>query len=58
VNIDIPHMIVTFLLLLIVTWGVARTAKYREATKGKRILMMAIPIFVVLLILNLVWPIQ
>ena len=55
-NIDLVHMIVTILLVLAVAWGVGRTGAYRDAPRGKRFLLMAVPIFIVLLIFNLIWP--
>ena len=54
-NIDLPHMIMTILLILLVSWGVNRTDSYRNATRGKRFLLMAIPLFIVLLMHNLAW---
>lgn len=55
-NINLPHMTVTALLALAVAWGVEQTAAYRDGWRGKRSLLMAVPIFIVLLIFNLIWP--
>ncbi len=55
-NIDWPHMIVTIILILTVTLGLGRLAIYKEASKGKRFLLMAFSIFIVVFVFNLIWP--
>lgn len=55
-NIDWPHMIVTIILILAVSFGLGRLAIYKEASKGKRFLLMAVSIFIVVFVFNLIWP--
>jgi membrane-anchored protein YejM (alkaline phosphatase superfamily) len=55
-NIDWPHMIVTMVLIFAVILGLGRLAIYKEASKGKRFLLMAVSIFIVVFVFNLIWP--
>ena len=55
-NIDWPHMIVTMVLIFAVAFGLGRLAIYKEASKGKRFLLMAVSIFIVVFVFNLIWP--
>lgn len=54
-NIDFPHLIVTIVLIFTVAFGLSRITIYKEASKAKRILLMAITLFIVLTIFNLIW---
>lgn len=55
-NFDWPHMLVTGLLIFVVITLLDRTAFYTSASKGKRMLILAVCLFVVLTVLNLLWP--
>ena len=49
-------MLVAMLLIPVVAWGVQRTGTYRGASRGKRFLLMPVPLFIILMIFNLIWP--
>lgn len=56
VTFDIPHMIATALIVLAVSWIVQHTAAIQGMSRGGRILVTFVLIFIPILILNLVWP--
>ena len=49
-------MIVTMVLIFAVSLGLGRLAIYKEASRGKRVLLMAVSIGVVVFVFNLIWP--
>jgi hypothetical protein len=49
-------MLVTGLLIFVVITVLDRTAFYTSASKGKRMMIPAVSLFVVLMVLNLLWP--
>ena len=51
---DIPHMVVTGIIIFAVIWVVNHM--FDEMTKGRRSLLQFVILFVLLFILNLVWP--
>ena len=51
-----PHMLVTVLLIFLVLQVLERIEAYRNASGGKKFLMLIVPLFVVIFVLNLVWP--
>ena len=53
---NVPHMIVTALLIFGVLMVLERFEGYRTASKGKKFVLMVVPLFVVLLVFNLLWP--
>jgi hypothetical protein len=53
---DIPHMIATAVIIFAVIWGLNQTAFFENAPKGRRALITFACLFVLLTILNLVWP--
>ena len=55
-NIDLPHMIVSALLIFAVVLVAHRTAIYRNASRGKRLAIVAVALFLVMFLFNLVWP--
>ena len=54
-NTDWPRMIVTMVLIFAVSLGLGRLAIYKEASRGKRVLLMAVSIGVVVFVFNLIW---
>ncbi len=54
-NIDFPHLVITVVLMFTIVYGLSRVKIVKEASKGKRFLMLAVPLFVVLFIFNLIW---
>lgn len=55
-NIDLLHMIVTVLLILALSLAVQRTAVYQNGSRVKRFVVLGVALFIVLLVLNLIWP--
>ncbi|UMA63593.1 hypothetical protein LVO79_11145 [Roseivivax marinus] len=53
---DIPHMIVTAIIIFFVVWLVQHTAMFEGMTRRKRSLVLFGILFVLLFILNLLWP--
>ena len=53
---DIPHIIVTAIILYSVMWGMQHIAPFSEMSKGKRNGIQFIILFVQLFILNIIWP--
>lgn len=53
---DIPHMIATAIIVLAVAWPIQHDWILADASKGKKTLAIFVGVFVLLLILNLVWP--
>ncbi len=51
---DIPHMIATAVIILIVVSIVNR--RFDNASKGKRAIVTLVVLFIALMILNLAWP--
>ena len=55
-TLDIPHMIVTAVILFIVIYGINHMAMFDEMSKRKKALITFGIAFVALFILNLIWP--
>jgi hypothetical protein len=55
-NLDLPHTIVTALLIFVTLVMIRRTSLYQSSSRLKRALVFGGALFVVLLILNLIWP--
>ena len=55
-NFDWPHILVTGLLIFAVITVLDQVAFYASASKGKRMVILAVCLFVVLMVLNLLWP--
>ena len=55
-NFDWPHILVTGLLIFAVITVLDQVAFYVSASKGKRMVILAVCLFVVLMVLNLLWP--
>lgn len=53
---DIPHMIVTALLIMGTLLILHRVDAYENGSRGQRAVISFVTVFIVLLILNLVWP--
>ncbi|WP_223426989.1 hypothetical protein [Tateyamaria pelophila] len=53
---DIPHIIVTAIILYSVIWGMQHISPFSEMSKGKRNGIQFIILFVLLFILNIIWP--
>ena len=55
-QLDIPHIIVTAIILYSVIWGMQHISPFSEMSKGKRNGSQFIVLFVLLFILNIIWP--
>lgn len=55
-SIDIPHAILTAIIIFVVLWGLDQTSVLDSMSKGRKTLVKFIVLFVALFILNLVWP--
>jgi hypothetical protein len=55
-NIDLPHMIVSAMLIFAVVLMAHRTAFYKNASPGKRAAIVGVALFLVIFLFNLVWP--
>lgn len=53
---DLPHMLVTALLILGTFLVLQRVDAYKNGSRGKRAAISFAALFVVLLLLNLIWP--
>lgn len=53
---DIPHMIATGLVVFGVIWLIDHARAFDSMSKGRRTLLKLVGIFVVIILLNLVWP--
>ena len=53
---DIPHMIATALIIFAVVYPLNHMAQFENMSKGRKFLITFVVLFVLMLILNLVWP--
>ena len=53
---DWIHMLVTVVIIYVVLWGLGKTGKLNEASGAKRFWIRFIALFVVIFVLNLIWP--
>lgn len=53
---DIPHMIVTVIIIFAVVWGLNQTKLFENMSRGRKMLVSFVILFVALMILNLLWP--
>ena len=53
---DIPHMIATAAIILVVVYGINHLPRVEGMTKGRKALVTFLVLFVALMILNFVWP--
>ncbi len=53
---DIPHMIVTAIIIFAVVYPLNHMKQFENMSKGRRALITFVVLFVGLMILNLVWP--
>lgn len=53
---DVPHMVATAVIVWIVIWLLPRMGAFGEMATGRQRLIQFAAIFVLIFILNLVWP--
>lgn len=55
-SLDIPHAIVTAVIIFAVLWGLDHTTALGDMSKGKKTFVKFLVLFVAIFVLNLVWP--
>ena len=55
-SIDWPHMIVSMLLIFATLLFVQRAPAYKSGSRGKRAVIVAVALFLVMFVFNLIWP--
>ncbi len=55
-TIDIPHMLATMLIVLLVVWGLDQTSFLSSVSGKRRTLIKAAILFLAIFVLNLAWP--
>jgi hypothetical protein len=55
-NVDWVHMLLTMLIIGIVFLGLGRSEAYRRSSRAKRIGIIVVILFPMLLLLNSLWP--
>jgi len=55
-SIDWPHMIVSMLMIFATVLLVQRASAYNSGSRGKRAVIVAVALFLVMFVFNLIWP--
>ncbi len=55
-TLDIPHLIATAIIIFAVMYPLNRMTQFETMSRGWRILITSVLLFVLIFILNLVWP--
>ena len=55
-NIDVPHLMVTVLVIMVVTFAVEHSGLVKGASRGKRALTIGAAVGLAVFVLNLLWP--
>ena len=55
-SIDWPHMIISMVLIFATVLLVQRTSAYKQGSRGKRAVIVAVALFLVMFVFNLIWP--
>ena len=55
-SIDWPHMIISMVLIFATVLLVQRTPTYKQGSRGKRAVIVAVSLFLVMFVFNLIWP--
>ncbi|WP_425053568.1 hypothetical protein [Psychromarinibacter sp. S121] len=55
-TIDIPHMIATAIVIFVVVFGISHLPAAETMSKGRKALLTFVVLFVVLMVMNMVWP--
>ena len=55
-TLDIPHLIATAIIIFAVMYPLHRMTQFETMSRGWRILITSVLLFVLIFILNLVWP--
>ncbi len=54
--IDVPHMLVTLIVIFVVAFAVEHSGLLRDAGRGKRALLLGGAVGLAVFILNVFWP--
>ena len=55
-NIDVPHLLVTMIVIFVVAFAVEHSGLVKDASRGKRALTIGAAVGVAIFVLNLLWP--
>ncbi len=55
-NIDVPHLLVTMIVIFVVAFAVEHSGLVKDATRGKRALTIGAAVGLAIFVLNLLWP--
>ena len=55
-SIDWPHMLISMVLIFATVLLVQRTPAYKQGSRGKRAVIVAVALFLVMFVFNLIWP--
>ena len=55
-NLDLSHIIVTVLVIFFTVLAAEQTSLVKNASRAKRALIVGVIVFVVMFLLNLIWP--
>ncbi len=55
-NIDVPHLLVTMIVIFVVAFAVEHSGLVKDASRGKRALTIGAAVGLAIFVLNLLWP--
>ena len=55
-NIDVPHLLVTMIVIFVVAFAVEHSGLVKDASRGKRALTIGAVVGLAVFVLNLLWP--
>ena len=55
-NIDVPHLLVTMIVIFVVAFAVEHSGLVKDASRGKRALTIGAAVGLAVFLLNLFWP--
>ena len=55
-NIDVPHLLVTMIVIFVVAFAVEHSGLVKDASRGKRALTIGAAVGLAVFVLNLLWP--
>ena len=55
-NIDVPHLLVTMIVIFVVAFAVEHSGLVEDASRGKRALTIGAAVGLAVFVLNLLWP--
>ena len=55
-NIDVPHLLVTMIVIFVVAFAVEHSGLVKDGSRGKRALTIGAAVGLAVFVLNLLWP--